>query len=60
MSVDSHVQITNAILKNFRRSDGKVMYLDLKTGRIGACASGDLGTKNGYYSNDIEKYLRKR
>ena len=59
MSIDSHVQITNAILKNFRRSDGKVMYLDLTTGKIGACSSGDLGTKNGYFSNEIETYLNK-
>ncbi len=59
MSINSHIQIPNCILKNFRSANGKVNYLKLDTGNIGSCGSGNLGTELGYYSKEMEQYLNK-
>lgn len=60
MAVNSHIQIPNCILKNFRSpQSGKVFYLNLDTGHIGACGSASLGTELGYYSDEMEQYLNK-
>ena len=59
MSIDSHIQITNFILRNFRSPHGRVDYLDLTTGRIRSCGSDRLGTEPDYYSAEMEKYLNK-
>ena len=59
MSVNSHVQIPNCILKHFRSSNGKVFYYDIKTQLIRSTASGKLGVEFGYYSDAIENYLNQ-
>ena len=59
MPVDSHIQITNFILKQFRSKDGKVLHLDLEENRIRSCSSKELGTEYGYYSDEMEQYLNR-
>ncbi|MCR5809009.1 MAG: DUF4238 domain-containing protein [Clostridiales bacterium] len=59
MSVNSHIQITKFILKQFRSDDGKVWHFDLEENRIRSCSSADLGTAYGYYSEKMETYLNK-
>lgn len=57
--MNSHIQIPNAILKQFRDEEDlekKVWYLDLATGEVKRSASGKLGTEKGYYSEDIEQF----
>ena len=58
MAVNSHIQIPNCILKNFRSpQSGKVFFLNLDTEHIGACGSANLGAEFGYYSDAMEEYL---
>ena len=60
MVVNSHVQIPNCILKQFRSSKSKtVFYLDLNDLRIHSCSSRRLGAERGYYSKEMEEYLNK-
>lgn len=60
MPVDSHIQIPNAVLKNFRNSvSGKVFHLDLDKRRIRSCSSDKLGAEYGYYSEAMEQYLNQ-
>lgn len=60
MPCNSHIQIPNCILKNFRNPiTGKVFYWDLKNMWVRKCASSDLGTEVDYYSEEIETYLNK-
>lgn len=59
MSKNSHIQIPNFILKQFRSSNGQVLHLDLDNNRIRSCSSKKLGTEYGYYSDEIEDYLNK-
>ena len=57
--MNSHIQIPNAILKQFRDEEDpekKVWYLDLATGEVKRSASGKLGTEKGYYSEGIEQF----
>ena len=58
-NINSHIQIPNAILKQFRDeedSEKKVWYLDFDTGEIKRSASVKLGTQKGYYSERIERF----
>ena len=58
-NVNSHIQVPNAILKQFRDEEDpekKVWYLDLATGEVKRSASGKLGTEKGYYSEGIEQF----
>lgn len=58
-NINSHIQIPNAILKQFRDeedSEKKVWYLDLDTGEIKRSASVKLGTQKGYYSGRVERF----
>lgn len=58
-NINSHIQIPNAILKQFRDEEDpekKVWYLDLATGEVKRGASGKLGTGKGYYSESIEQF----
>lgn len=59
MSVDSHIQIPNGVLKHFRDSSGRVHYLDVTTGKMGLTSSKNLGTEYGYYSDTQELFLNK-
>lgn len=59
MPKNSHIQIPNFILKQFRSPNGQVLHLDLDNNRIRSCSSKDLGTEYGYYSDEIEDYLNK-
>ncbi len=57
--VNSHIQVPNAILKQFRDEEDpekKVWYLDLATGEVKRSASVKLGTQKGYYSERIEHF----
>lgn len=59
MKINSHVQIPNVILKQFRDEtspEKKVCYLDCSTGEIQRTSSKRLGTKRGYYSEIGEKF----
>ena len=58
-NVNSHIQVPNAMLKQFRDVEDpekKVWYLDLATGEVKRSASGKLGTEKGYYSEGIERF----
>ena len=58
-NINSHIQIPNAVLKQFRDEkdpEKKVWYLDLATGEVKRSASGKLGTEKGYYSEGIEQF----
>lgn len=57
MSIESHTQLPNQVLKHFRDSDGKVWYLDLQKGIIGKRATKKLGVVTDYYSVEMEQYL---
>lgn len=59
-SINSHIQITQAILKGFahRSEDGyKVFYLDLSDNNIKEEKINKLGTELNYYDADVEKFL---
>ena len=61
MPVNSHIQIPNAVLRNFRNPfTGKVFHLDLTLQRIRSCSSDILGTEYGYFSDEMEQYLSKK
>jgi len=57
--IDSHVQISKAIIKEFRLSkdDGNVYALNLKTRKISVKGPRKIGTINGYYNAEVEKEL---
>ena len=64
--INSHIQITKAILKNFSRHheehrEKRIYYLDLKDGEIKTGNPKKVGVKKGYYSekleNDLSKYV---
>ena len=57
--IDSHVQISKAIIKEFRLSkdDGNVYALNLKTLKISVKGPRKIGTINGYYNAEVEKEL---
>lgn len=60
MSINSHIQLPNGILKYFRDEtdpEKKVWYLDINSRKIGRKPAGKLGTSKGYYSDEIEKHL---
>ena len=60
MLINSHIQIPNCILKQFRSPKSKtVYYLDLNDLRIRSCSSRLLGTEHGYYSKAMEEYLNR-
>lgn len=59
MPVNSHIQIPNAVLKQFREKSGRIFYLDIKKQHIGLTASNKIGTEFGYYSDEIEGYLSR-
>ncbi|HPD89292.1 MAG TPA: hypothetical protein PLU75_07480 [Oscillospiraceae bacterium] len=62
MSINSHVQLPNGIIKYFKdesRSDKKVWYLDIVTGEINPNTARKLGTVYGYYSDETEDFLNR-
>lgn len=59
MTKNSHIQIPNFILKQFRSKNGQVLHLDLDNNRIRSCGSKKLGAEYGYYSDEMETYLNK-
>ncbi len=60
--MNSHVQISKCIIKQFRisDSDGKCWALDLKTKNIIALGTKKIGTDPGYYDDDTEIYLSSK
>ena len=60
MNINSHVQLPNCVLRNFRDEtdpEKKVWYLDVQTGDILRKSSKKLGTCKGYYSETGERFL---
>ena len=57
MSIDSHIQLPNGILKHFRNKDGKVWYYDIESQKIGLTGSKKLGISHGYFSDEMEAFL---
>lgn len=57
--VNSHIQLPKFILKRFRGTDGKVRYLTLSDLMLHSSGVKNLGTEQGYYSEDMEKYLNR-
>ena len=58
MNINSHVQLPNCVLRNFRDEtdpEKKVWYLDVQTGDIMRKSSKKLGTCKGYYSETGER-----
>ena len=58
MNINSHVQLPNCVLRNFRDEtdpEKKVWYLDVQTGDILRKSSKKLGTCKGYYSETGER-----
>jgi len=59
MNINSHVQLPNCVLRNFRDEtdpEKKVWYLDVQTGDILRKSSKKLGTCKGYYSETGERF----
>lgn len=59
MNINSHVQLPNCVLRNFRDEtdpEKKVWYLDVRTGDILRKSSKKLGTRKGYYSEAGERF----
>lgn len=55
--VHSHIQLPNSILQQFRDEadpEGKVWFLDMRSGLIRRKSAKKLGTSKGYYSEPIE------
>ena len=59
MNINSHIQLPNCVLRNFRDEtdpEKKVWYLDVQTGDIMRKSSKKLGTRKGYYSETGERF----
>ena len=59
MNINSHIQLPNCVLRNFRDEtdpEKKVWYLDVQTGDILRKSSKKLGTRKGYYSETGERF----
>lgn len=59
MSIHSHIQIPNTVLKHFRDEsdpEHKIWYLDISTKQIKKKSAKRLGTAKGYYSINGEHY----
>lgn len=60
MAVNSHIQLPEAIIRNFReKTTGRVWYLSLQDQFIHKTSSDKLGAEFGYYSEDGEEILSK-
>lgn len=58
MSIDSHTQLPEQILRHFRDpKNGQVWYINLQDGKIHKTASGKLGVETDYYSAEMEQHL---
>ena len=56
--VNSHVQMPKSVLKRFEKG-GKLFYYDVENGFIGNNGHAkSINTESGYYSQEIEDYLR--
>lgn len=58
-NINSHIQIPNAVLKQFRDEkdpEKKVWYLDLATGEVKRSASGKLGTEKGIIQRALSSF----
>ena len=59
MNINSHIQLPNCVLRNFRDEtdpEKKVWYLDVQTGDILRKSSKKLGTRKEYYSETGERF----
>lgn len=56
-SINSHIQITNLLMKNFNNSNGLVAYYDFKKDEIKEESSKKIGVKKGYYNEIVENFL---
>lgn len=58
--INSHVQITRSILKNFETTNKELYYLDFNSDEIKISNSKKLGTIKGYYCPFVEEFLCKK
>lgn len=58
--INSHVQITKSILKNFETTNKELYYLDFNSDEIKISNSKKLGTIKGYYCPFVEELLCKK
>lgn len=58
--INSHVQITRSILKNFETTNKELYYLDFNSDEIKISNSKKLGTIKGYYCPFVEELLCKK
>ncbi len=55
MDIRSHIQLPKCVLKNFADpANSRVWYLSIPEGHIRQSPAKKLGTRNAYYSNEIE------
>ena len=59
MSINSHIINSKFIMKQFKISstDGQVHILDMSNLKLSRKGPGELGTEEGYYDDETEKYL---
>ena len=57
-SVNSHIQMPKCVLRNFMDDQQLLHYYDFQTGTIKQGRAASLDTELGYYSQDVEDYLR--
>lgn len=53
----THIQIPRLILKNFHNEKNELFYYDFDSDEIGRGRAKTFYCEEGYYSNDVEKYL---
>ena len=58
--MDSHIQMTKFLMKQFSQKNGKILYLNLENNEIAECSRDNLGTAKDYYSKRIEGLLNKK
>lgn len=57
--VNSHIQITKSLLKNFQINKKQLFYLDIEENIIKKSSAKKLGTEYGYYFPMVEKFLNE-
>lgn len=55
--MNSHIQVPNFILKNFREQSGRIYYLRVSDMYIGMTKTKKIGTEQDYFSQGVEESL---
>lgn len=54
----SHIQLPKCVLKNFQDDKQWLYYYDFESNKIGRGRAKSFNTEKGYYSQEVENYLR--